>query len=351
MKSLNQIIAELETFANVHYQIHTFGHGDVWEIAPNSSEIVYPILWFVPTGATTGVNEVTTNFTVLCMDLVRSGEENETEVLSDTLQIILDVVSYYRQQHNQTYIIEFGANIQPFTERDPDMLAGHSITVSIRQPFTYNECAIPFSGSPTPLVPTCASATIQNAASNPTYQASIASGGNLILPQLKVLDSDGVTEITANYIPESDGYVAECSTPTCADATVQLNGTTIGTVASGATDSFDVNLNGSPSGVWDGTAWQVTSTPCADATIENTNQTFQVDIPSGGTEVLENYEFEFQDENLNITGTEIRPAMIAETFIVQSYCPTEFSYNLNINGVFSQVVTVNINDDINININ
>ena len=223
MKSLNQIIAELETFANVHYQIHTFGHGDVWEIAPNSSSIVYPILWLVPQGATTGLREVTTNFNVLCMDLVRSGEENETEVLSDTLQILLDVISYYRQQHDQNYIIEFGSNIQPFTERDPDMLAGHSITVSIRQPFNYSECAIPFSGAPAPLVPTCAAATIQNASSSPTYQASIASGGSLVLPQVKVLDSDGITEILADYLPESDGYVATCST-VCADATLNVNG-------------------------------------------------------------------------------------------------------------------------------
>ena len=85
-----------------------------------------------------------------------------------------------------------------------------------------------------------------------------------------------------------------------------------------------------------------------DATVENSNQSFQEPIPCGDVYVLEDYEFEFQDENFNITATEIRPAMIGETFIVQSYCPTQFSYNLNINGVFSQVVTVDINSDINI---
>jgi hypothetical protein len=69
----------------------------------------------------------------------------------------------------------------------------------------------------------------------------------------------------------------------CAAATVQLNGTTVGTVASGATDSFTVNLNGSPSGVWDGTAWQVTSAPCDDATIE-LNGVEMTTIPSGDTE-------------------------------------------------------------------
>jgi hypothetical protein len=90
---------------------------------------------------------------------------------------------------------------------------------------------------------------------------------------------------------------------------------------------------------------------CADATVENSDTTFQEAIVSGGTFVLDDYEFEFQDENDNVLATEIRPAMVGETFILESYCPTEFSYNLNINGVFSQVVTVNINDDINITIN
>jgi hypothetical protein len=67
------------------------------------------------------------------------------------------------------------------------------------------------------------------------------------------------------------------------DATVQLNGTTVGTIPSWDSDSFTVNLNGSPSGVWDGTAWQVTSAPCNDATIE-LNGVEMTTIPSGDTE-------------------------------------------------------------------
>lgn len=70
---------------------------------------------------------------------------------------------------------------------------------------------------------------------------------------------------------------------TCEDATVQLNGTTVDTIPSGDTDSFTVNLDGSPSGSWDGTAWQVTSPPCDDATIE-LNGVEMTTIPSGDTE-------------------------------------------------------------------
>ena len=90
-----------------------------------------------------------------------------------------------------------------------------------------------------------------------------------------------------------------------------------------------------------------------DATVENSDQSFQVDIPSGDTEVLEDYEFEFQDEDGNILNTEIRPAMIGETFIVSAggVCPTEFDYDLYVNGEFQETVVVSQGDDINININ
>jgi hypothetical protein len=47
---------------------------------------------------------------------------------------------------------------------------------------------------------------------------------------------------------------------TCANSTVQLNGTTIGTIASGETDDFPVTQNGSPVGSWNGSAWIVP--PC-----------------------------------------------------------------------------------------
>jgi hypothetical protein len=156
LKSLNEIIAELEAFATAHWQIHTFGHGDVWEISPQSDGIVYPILWMVPQTATPTLNEVVDEFTILCMDLVDSGERNETDVLSDTRQIILDVCAFYRQTHTNSYIIEFGGSIQPFTERDPERVSGHSLTVRIKQPHDYNLCAVPANAVPVlPVPPPC----------------------------------------------------------------------------------------------------------------------------------------------------------------------------------------------------
>ena len=99
---------------------------------------------------------------------------------------------------------------------------------------------------------------MQNAASSPTYQASVASGDALILPQLKILDSDGVTPILADYIPGTAGYAATCTTPTCADATVTVNASPFGTVPSGgALDVPVVNSAGTGIGSKVGANWQI----------------------------------------------------------------------------------------------
>ena len=89
-----------------------------------------------------------------------------------------------------------------------------------------------------------------------------------------------------------------------------------------------------------------------DATVENSDQSFQVIIPAGDTEILEDYEFEFQDADGNVLNTEIVPAMIADTFIVGAggACPTSFNYNLYVNEEFQQIVVVDTNSDINITV-
>lgn len=89
---------------------------------------------------------------------------------------------------------------------------------------------------------------------------------------------------------------------------------------------------------------------CDDAIVENSDVSFQENIPSGDTYVLEDYDFEFQDENGNVLSNEIRPAMIAETFIIGStgVCETEFVYGLYVNGISYGNITIDVLDDINI---
>jgi hypothetical protein len=296
LKSLNEIIAELEAFATAHWQIHTFGHGDVWEISPQSDGIVYPILWMVPQTATPTLNEVVDEFTILCMDLVDSGERNETDVLSDTRQIILDVCAYYRQTHTNSYIIEFGGSIQPFTERDPERVSGHSLTVRIKQPHDYNLCAVPANAVPVPPVPYCADATwtLKDSLGNNLANGSIASGGNanitapdatytLINTALPpdTLDSGSIPSGDSDTIiappvtvlrdgqpfavtPSGDTVDVPSDIPPCPNGSIGINGNAgLFTVASGGAVNILVEQDGGPIGAFDSdtNSWVIPNCP------------------------------------------------------------------------------------------
>jgi hypothetical protein len=315
LRSLNQIIAELEAFATAHYQIHAFGHGDVWEISPQSDRIIYPLLWMVPQTATPTLHEVSQTFTVLCMDLVDSGEKNETEVLSDTQRIILDVCTYYRQQHGQNYVIEFGGAVTPFTEAHPERVSGNSISITIRQPFDYNACAIP-ADPIAPALPPCLPATytlVNTATPDPDVlqTGSIAAGGQqtIVAPpstwslQNTVgdpLDSGTIPSNESALITAPDADVTINSAPFASvpsggslnipvvnggsnpvgseqggewvigNSEVFINGVQVADIVAEDTANLAVELDGVPSGTWNaGTqTWEVTSVPCPNGSVE-----------------------------------------------------------------------------------
>jgi hypothetical protein len=309
--TLNQIHAQIVALANAHYQIAEVGMGTIAELQGKPDRL-YPLLWLSNEGGSLEDNYKVDNIRLTMFGRVIVGEEgqdddaSEIEVLSDMQLILLDFLNYFHQQHGQEYVTDKAATLEHFTERTNDRTAGYSCVLELKQFYDWNKCNIPQSGAVIP--PTidgltlydfcdqsvldrltaeqnaclllefgnCADATVEN--SDASYSTTVASGATLVLPNIDFTDSDGTT----TSVPSVQNIVAT-PIPPCADATVQLNGTTVGTVASGATGDFPVNLDGSPSGVWDGTAWQVTSTPCADATVE-LNGVEMTTIPSGDTE-------------------------------------------------------------------
>jgi len=141
MYTLNQIFQLIETEANAHQQVKQYGQGDVWEISPK--ELDYLVLWAIEEGASVSERTLTYNIRLLAMDRVLPGEENEEEVLSDTLLILLDFVAYFRQLHTEDVNIQTSVSFEPFTERFDDKVTGHSCVLSLTQPYNYNKCQIP----------------------------------------------------------------------------------------------------------------------------------------------------------------------------------------------------------------
>ena len=259
MLTLNQIISQITDLANAHYQIAEVGTGTLAELQSKPDRL-YPLLWLSNEGGSLDQNYKIDNIRLTMFGRVIAGEEgqdddaSELEVLSDMQLILLDFLNYFHQQHGQEYVTDKAATLEHFTERTNDRTAGYSCVLELKQFYDWNKCQIPQSGASIP--PSVDGLTLYD-----------------------FCDQSVIDRLTATQVACLRSEL--CGT--CSDATVQLNGTTVGTVASGATDSFTVNLNGLPSGVWDGTAWQVTSAPCDDATIE-LNGVEMTTIPSGDTE-------------------------------------------------------------------
>jgi hypothetical protein len=139
--TLNQILSLIENEANAHLQVKQFGQGDVWEINPK--ELDYLVLWAIEEGVVLNERTLTYNIRLLAMDRVLPGEENEQEVMSDTIQVLLDFVAYFRQLHTTDLSIQTSVSLEPFTERFDDKVSGHACVLSITQPYDYNKCQIP----------------------------------------------------------------------------------------------------------------------------------------------------------------------------------------------------------------
>jgi hypothetical protein len=196
--------------------------------------------------------EMVDQFNVLVCDLVDTGERNELDVLSDTRQILRDLVAWYRQQHSAAYIVEFQGSITPFTERFAERVSGHALTIRLRQPYDYDSCEIPL-GAPIPAPPFCepATFTLINTAQPPATLdiGSIPSGGSevIVAPAVTVL-RDG---LPFAVVPSDETVDVPSDCAPCADATVELNGDEVATVASGGTVNIMVERDGNPVGAFD----------------------------------------------------------------------------------------------------
>ena len=262
MLTLNQIIDQIKTLANAHYQIAEVGVGTIAELQ-SKPDREYPLLWLSNEGGTLDNNYKVDNIRLTMFGRVTVGDEgqdddaSELEVLSDMQLILLDFLNYFHQNHGQDYVTDKSNTLEHFTERTNDRTAGYSTVLELKQFYDWNKCKIPQSGASIP--PTVDGLTLYD-----------------------FCDADVIARLTPTQISCLEAELCGA----CADATVQINGIEVATPASGATVDIPVNLDGVPSGSWDGDSWEVTSAPCADATVQ-LNGVDMTDIPSGDTENIQ----------------------------------------------------------------
>ena len=160
--SYNNVIDALKCVAITHGMVNNVSSGTVDEV-DISANSVYPLVHIVPGNVTAGVKQITFEFNILAMDLTMNNDklgsiklekttryaDNEQQVLSDTMQILIDIIAQYKNglmlgvQQNEGI---FGQSddkdftLEPFTERFDNVVSGWNCSFSITVPGTYFAC-------------------------------------------------------------------------------------------------------------------------------------------------------------------------------------------------------------------
>jgi len=185
-----QIAGLLQTIASSHFQINTFGWGDVPELLGRQNTI-YPFMMVTPESPVMGEGEVTHPFRISIADRLQKGLENIEEVDSDMYQVLRDVITQIDNVAYQDMRVELPLTIDPFRAEDAQDVYGFSGVVNIIVDENYDQCAIPSDDvpfDPNPPTQICLPALIEN--SDSTYVVNVASGGSLILPDVDILVVD-----------------------------------------------------------------------------------------------------------------------------------------------------------------
>lgn len=147
----NQIVKLFSDIADNHYQIHSFGNGDLWETMESNQAAhkKFPLLWIRPINSSIELPFLTIHMGIAVMDLVNTDESNENEVLSDMLLIMSDIKALLSEPtYTNTFIMGKGSTLTPFTERFTAKVTGWAMELDVKMLWNKDRCAIPISAIP-----------------------------------------------------------------------------------------------------------------------------------------------------------------------------------------------------------
>jgi PKD repeat protein len=181
MITREQIKLFLQNIASSHYNIHTFGWGDVPDLLAREN-VIYPYMMVTPVPSTFEDGYINYGYLVSIADRIREGNQNEVEVDSDTFNIMMQVITQIDNLlYNDVDLVK-GQTITPFMEAHRHRVSGHFSELQIRVKYNYDSCAIPSDEVPLPLPPppSCAVANYRVEYENGTLieAGTIPSGGS-----------------------------------------------------------------------------------------------------------------------------------------------------------------------------
>ena len=152
--SYNNMIDRLRAFADGHYLIKKFSHGQIDLRYLEQDADYYPWMHVIPGTITPqeGLREYA--FDITFSDLTRDKEheaEYIREAISDCTRLAEDLLAEIKNGNTLfdpfVQIVD-GSTITPFIHEDTHTLTGVTLSCSIRVPWTWNACDIPANYSP-----------------------------------------------------------------------------------------------------------------------------------------------------------------------------------------------------------
>jgi len=170
----------LEGIATAHYQIHTYGWGDVPDLLARE-DIIYPFMMVTPQASVYGINTIDHTYTISIADRVLKDKENEVAVDSDTHEILMHVVTQLDNLLYDDVDLIKGVSVTPFFDNFRHEVTGHFANVTVQVMYNYDACAVPSDNVPLPIPPPsdCADATyiVRFEDGTPIETGTIPSGG------------------------------------------------------------------------------------------------------------------------------------------------------------------------------
>mgnify|MGYP003679368752 CR=1 FL=1 len=141
-KTYNNVLKLLRDIGNSHMMINTVSVGDIYEL-DLEKQTEFPLLHINALNVTMNESDLTMNFQLFICDMVTMNMESEEDVLSDTLQIITDILSLLRNETYEGFYTEGTYTIEPFVERFDNSLSGWTVNIPIIVDNDFQSCDLP----------------------------------------------------------------------------------------------------------------------------------------------------------------------------------------------------------------
>jgi hypothetical protein len=162
--NFKKIIDLLKKIQTYHMQLQGFGVGDIHQLIYLTEERLkednteqnyapyYPLMYVVPQGAKTDGRQTTYEFDILIMDILNTKNwQVETDIWSDTLDILKDIIAQMRYSLDDCYCtwdIDYPVQMTPFSESFDDYVSGWTGRISLRIPDAIDRCIAAFDEFP-----------------------------------------------------------------------------------------------------------------------------------------------------------------------------------------------------------